>query len=195
MLHPQTIEPQKLVCPVCWLVFEAAMASACKSCGTAAPAAGWPSLPFVFRGRYQVVAQLGRGGMGAVFKAYDAQSPQQPWVALEVVQLKGDLAARRALEDAFRREGSAAAMLSEHPKVHRDLKPDNIFACRTDTGFQAKIADLGVWIDSGEAADTSLFGTGELHNKVAPADDQHCCPQEGNECRFPSKIPGRTTAG
>lgn len=217
----QSTGPQKLVCPVCWLVFEAAAAPACKACGTAAPSGGWLSLPFVFRGRYQVVAQLGRGGMGAVFRAYDSQSPQQPWVALKVVQLKGDVAARRALEDAFRREGSAAAMLSEHAKyfvgfrgsdftepaylalefvewttlkamrqevgtlppidvarlgieilrgvrwmerrrmVHRDLKPENIFAQRVEGGFRAKIADLGVWIDSGEAADTSLFGTGD----------------------------------
>ena len=45
--------------------------------------------------------------------------------------------------------------------VHRDLKPENIFAERTEGGFQVKIADLGVWIDSGESADTSLFGTGD----------------------------------
>ena len=43
--------------------------------------------------------------------------------------------------------------------VHRDLKPDNIFARRCDDGsFEVKIADLGVWVDAG-ASDKSLLGS------------------------------------
>ena len=208
-----------LLCTVCWLAFERADSPACRGCGTAQPAGGWPELPYRFRGRYRFEAQLGRGGMGAVFRAFDEQSPDRPWVAVKVAQLKGDASSRHALEEAFRREGRAAAMLSEHPRhfvgfrgsdfsspahlvmdfidwptlkalrqqhgtlsaidvarigvevlrgvrymerrrmVHRDLKPENIFAARTAAGFDAKLADFGVWVESGEAYDTSLFGT------------------------------------
>ncbi len=167
--------------------------------------------------------------MGAVFKARDNQAPDRPWVAVKVAQLKGSAAVRQMLEDAFRREGQAAGMLSQHVKyfvgfrgsdfsdpaylvldfvewptlgvmrkqlgvlspvdvaalgveivrgvrfmerrrmVHRDLKPDNIFARRTGDGFEAKIADLGVWVDSGEAYETSLFGTAETRLAGTPA--------------------------
>jgi hypothetical protein len=53
--------------------------------------------------------------------------------------------------------------------VHRDIKPENIFVNYTpsvptsaDRGsmpiFEIKIADLGVWVESGDSYDTSLFG-------------------------------------
>jgi Protein kinase domain len=203
----------KFVCSTCWLVFENGGMRACAGCGTASPPLGWPTLPYEFRERYLFVEQLGRGGQGAVFRAYDRQTSDEPWVAVKVAQVKSE-----ALKEVFRREGRAAAMLSEHPKyfvgfrgsdfsepaylvlefvpwttlrrmhalegnlhpldvarlgveilrgvrcmerramVHRDLKPDNIFAHRCgDDSFEVKIADLGVWIDSG-ASEESLLG-------------------------------------
>lgn len=203
----------KFVCATCWLVFDHSGSRACAGCGTMSPPLGWPALPFEFRERYLFVEQLGRGGQGAVFRAYDRQSAADPWVAVKVAHRRSE-----ALKEVFRREGRAAAMLSEHPQyfvgfrgsdfsdpaylvlefvpwptlkqmhalegnlhplevarlgveilrgvrcmerramVHRDLKPANIFAQRCPDGsFEVKIADLGVWIDSG-ASDESLLG-------------------------------------
>jgi len=212
---------QNPLCPSCWLLLASAALPACPSCGAAAPSGGWPRMPYVFRQRYEMVAQLGRGGMGAVFKAYDRQVPDHPWVAVKVAQLKGPPAVRQMLEEAFRREGQAAGMLSQHAKyfvgfrgsdfsdpaclvldfiewptlealrkkegmlsavdvallgveilrgvrcmerrrmVHRDLKPENIFVRRAGSGFEIKISDLGIWVDSGEAYETTLFGTAQ----------------------------------
>jgi serine/threonine protein kinase len=54
--------------------------------------------------------------MGAVFKARDTQAPEHPWVAIKVAQLKGSAVSRFLLEEAFRREGQAAGLLSQHGK-------------------------------------------------------------------------------
>jgi serine/threonine protein kinase len=50
--------------------------------------------------------------------------------------------------------------------VHRDLKPENIFARRSPDGsFEAKIADLGVWVDAGTTED-SLWNSTDVPQVV-----------------------------
>lgn len=101
----------ELVCSTCWLVFDDGGTTACPGCGTASPPLGWPPLPFEFRERYLFVEQLGRGRQGAVFRAYDRKASDEPWVAVKVARVESE-----ALKETFRREGRAAAMLSEHPQ-------------------------------------------------------------------------------
>src|SRR5262245_8660438 len=67
---------------------------------------GWPSLP-----GYQVVDELGRGGMGVVYKAW--QPSLKRYVALKMIRGAG--AAPDEIE-RFRREASLAAQL-HHPHI------------------------------------------------------------------------------
>ena len=218
--------PLQFVCPTCWYVFNNEALPACEGCGAIAPEHGFPTMPYEFW-QYLFVEQLGRGGMGAVFRAYDKRAPDRPWVAVKVAQLHGTDDDRVAKERAFAREVRAAAALSEYIKhfvgfraadyngkpaylaldfidwptlkklkaqfgtfppsdvakigaailrgirwmerkniVHRDLKPDNIFARRSPDGsYEAKIADLGVWVDAGTTEDT-LWNSAETAQVV-----------------------------
>jgi hypothetical protein len=108
--------PLKFVCSTCWLVFDDGGIRACAGCGAAKPPLGWPPMPFEFRARYLFVDQLGRGGQGAVFRAYDRQAASEPWVAVKVAKLQGEALDETFLKEMFRREGRAAAVLSEHPQ-------------------------------------------------------------------------------
>ncbi len=69
---------------------------------------------YEFRQRYVFVEQLGRGGMGAVFRAYDRHSPANPWVAIKVAQLRGGTERRELLKEVFAREARAASMFAEN---------------------------------------------------------------------------------
>ena len=54
--------------------------------------------------------------------------------------------------------------------VHRDLKPANIFARRASDGtFEAKIADLGIWVEAGTTEDSLLKVTDVPHIVGSPA--------------------------
>lgn len=218
--------PLQFVCTTCWYVFNNEALPACEGCGSIAPDDGFPTMPYEFW-QYLFVEQLGRGGMGAVFRAYDKRAPDRPWVAVKVAQLHGTNEDRIAKERAFAREVRAAAALSEYIKyfvgfraadyngkpaylaldfidwptlkklkmqlgtfppgdvakigaailrgirwmerkniVHRDLKPENIFARRSPDGsFEAKIADLGVWVDAGTTED-SLWNSADVAQVV-----------------------------
>ena len=67
-------------------------------------------MPYRFCDKYQFVELLGRGGMGAVFKAYDLQSSRE--VAVKVVQKIGSSEDRRSQVEMFENEQSASTMLS-----------------------------------------------------------------------------------
>src|SRR5436309_149742 len=73
-------------------------------------AADRAKIPRAF-GRYRLLACLGRGGMGAVFRAHDTQLDRT--VALKVPFLGADDAAAR---ERFLREARTAAAL-HHPNV------------------------------------------------------------------------------
>src|SRR5262249_57871334 len=63
--------------------------------------------------RYRVVAALGTGGMGTVYRA-EHRLMGRP-VALKVI--RGDLLGDPSLVERFRREVSSAALLSSHPHI------------------------------------------------------------------------------
>ncbi len=66
-------------------------------------------------GRYEIRGELGRGGMGVVYRAYDPTLDRE--VAIKSVRLDGvDDAARASLEERLSREAKAAAKL-QHPNI------------------------------------------------------------------------------
>lgn len=66
-------------------------------------------------GRYEIRGELGRGGMGVVYRAYDPTLDRE--VAIKSVRLDGvDEAARAQLEERLSREAKAAAKL-QHPNI------------------------------------------------------------------------------
>lgn len=66
-------------------------------------------------GRYEIRAELGRGGMGVVYRAYDPNLERE--VAIKSVRLDGvDEAALSQLEERLAREAKAAAKL-QHPNI------------------------------------------------------------------------------
>ncbi len=103
----------QFVCTECWRTFTDGSRAAC-DCERPRPAQGWTAMPYLFRNRYLFVELLGRGGMGAVFRAYDqAAGNESPWVAVKVVQQSNPETAA-LLKEMFRKEVSAAQMLSQH---------------------------------------------------------------------------------
>src|SRR5690606_572504 len=68
-------------------------------------------------GRYRIEEVIGRGGMGAVYRAVDERLGRQ--VALKVITVAGltDPAARERLRARFFREARSAAALPHHPNV------------------------------------------------------------------------------
>jgi serine/threonine protein kinase len=125
----------------------------CPTCRSARPDASWPTLPYLFRNRYWFIRKLGRGGMGAVFLAYDPQAATEEErlaaqeardvdadrsiVAIKVVQQRGprslpepqQRSQRKLLKDAFQNEIAAARMVARYRRLfvtakgHDDLDP------------------------------------------------------------------------
>lgn len=104
--------PLLFVCTECWRTFIDGSLSAC-TCEAVRPANGWAAMPYLFRGRYLFVELLGRGGMGAVFRAYDQAAKDSPWVAVKVVQ-QGRPELADNLKEMFQKEVAAAQMLAQH---------------------------------------------------------------------------------
>jgi len=97
------------VCPRCQRCTELARA-ACPDDGT--PLVPVPGLPPIVDGKYRVDAQIGRGGMGAVFRARDMRLDRD--VAIKVV--RADLLASPDARVRFRREAQVLARL-DHAAV------------------------------------------------------------------------------
>lgn len=116
---PQLATPLLFVCDECWWTFSDGSQAAC-ACERPRPAEGWPAMPYLFRGRYLFVELLGRGGMGAVFRAYDQASKDRPWVAVKVIR-KGTAELQSTLTEMFRREVAAAQMLAQHKQFFVDV--------------------------------------------------------------------------
>ena len=112
-------EPRKiqLLCTQCWTSFLGWTRQFCPTCNADRPPPGWATLPYTFRNRYLFWAPLGRGGMGAVFLAYDEQQdePEKKAVAIKVVPQSTSEHVRVRLKHMFEREAAAAAMLAQSP--------------------------------------------------------------------------------
>jgi GAF domain-containing protein len=104
----QPIEPM-MECPRCGRCDEANVERCPTDGGTMRPV---PSVPRTVDNKYRIEQLLGRGGMGAVYRARDMRLDRL--VALKVVraELLGDLEARRR----FRREAQIVARL-QHPSI------------------------------------------------------------------------------
>ncbi len=72
------------------------------------------SLPLTQLGRYRIVAELGRGAMGVVYKAEDALLNRM--VAIKTIIMSGDAGERAEYEARFYQEAKAAGGLN-HPNV------------------------------------------------------------------------------
>ena len=79
---------RRCLCPRCWEVFEQEGVSHCpdRECRLPRPPGGWPRLPYRFRDRYLFEERIGRGGMGAVFRATDPNGQEHRQVAVKVVK-------------------------------------------------------------------------------------------------------------
>ncbi len=112
-------KPRKilLLCERCWRTFSGWGKPFCPECGAERPEAGWATLPYTFRERYLFWEPVGRGGMGAVFLAYDEhqEDEDKKAVAVKVVPQSTSQGLRSKLTKMFEREACAAAMLAQSP--------------------------------------------------------------------------------
>jgi len=68
-------------------------------------------------GKYTIVREVGRGGMGAVFEALDTTLNRRVALKMLVLQLKADPDAARVDEERFLREAKLTAQLPSHPHI------------------------------------------------------------------------------
>ena len=71
----------------------------------------------VLGGRYRIEEVIGRGGMGAVYRATDERLGRRVAVKVITVAMGDDPEARRRVRARFHREARAAAALPHHPNV------------------------------------------------------------------------------
>src|SRR2546428_1298138 len=99
-----------MICPSCGAANDAA-AEVCFTCRTVLSALTQGS---IVGGRYEILSPLGRGGMGAVYRAHDRVLDET--VALKV--LRGDVASTPEMPKRFRSEIKLARRVA-HPNVCR----------------------------------------------------------------------------
>jgi serine/threonine-protein kinase len=134
-------------------------------------------------GRYRIEAELGRGGMGVVYRAIDPELDRP--VALKVIRLPPDASAelREELEKRFRREAKAAARI-RHPGVVAihdvgvtgtdlflvmELVEGESLAARLERGaFMPRAAALDLAARAAEALGAA-HRAGVVHRDVKPA--------------------------
>jgi TolB-like protein/tRNA A-37 threonylcarbamoyl transferase component Bud32/Tfp pilus assembly protein PilF len=113
-----------------------------------------------FAGRYQVIEELGRGGMGRVYKAYDTEIKEH--VALKV--LRPEIAADEGIIERFRNELRFARRVS-----HRNV-------CRMfDLGKTEDTAYITMEFVSGEDLKTLLKRVGQLPVRRTVAVAEQVC--------------------
>ena len=119
------VPPGQCLCTSCWVLFDGEGCPTCPACGELSSEDGWPTLPFTFLDRYVFLSSLGRGGVGAVFRARHvdpARGDEQ--FAVKVVQRGAQPERRRLLSQMFEREISAAALLGRSRHFVRVLGHD-----------------------------------------------------------------------
>jgi serine/threonine-protein kinase len=116
------------------------------------PMANDPQLLARFQLEAKAVAALGHPHIVAVTDFQDNQG-EPPFIVMErlVGESLGELLEREPMVDPTRAvriaEQTLSALAAAHEAglVHRDVKPDNIFLCRTDTNAEiVKLLDFGV---------------------------------------------------
>ncbi len=117
---------------------------------TALEASTDPRIGPVIGAKFEIEALLGRGGMGAVYRA--RQENLRRAVAIKVVrhELRDERATDRArVVDLVGQLLAALAAVHDEGLVHRDLEPDDVMVVRgkDDDGLRAdvlKLCDFGV---------------------------------------------------
>ena len=115
------------------------------------PMASDPQLLERFQREARAVAALGHPHIVAVTDFQDNPG-EPPFLVMErlVGESLGELLEREPMIDPLRAcriaEQTLSALAAAHDAglVHRDVKPDNIFICKTDTGEIVKLLDFGV---------------------------------------------------
>ncbi len=105
----QIVQPDMMECPRCGRCEEATVAI-CPSDGSTMKSV--PAVPRTVDNKYRLDQLLGRGGMGAVYRARDMRLDRLVAVKVVRAELLGDVEARRR----FRREAQIVARL-QHPSI------------------------------------------------------------------------------
>ena len=109
--------------------------------------------------RYEILALIGRGGMGAVYKAFDRELQRD--VALKTI--RADLASQRQILERFKREVTVCSRIT-HRNVVRVY----------DLGTAGRLRFLTMEFVDGKSLDAIIGPHGLPSEKVAPILRQIC---------------------
>lgn len=129
---PVPSQRPRFVCTHCWFVFEDDRALTCPSpegiCRNPRPEGGWSALPYRVRGNFVLQSLLGRGGMGAVFLAWNTEH-ERP-VALKVAQRLGSEKSQQQIREMFEHEARQSTFLATYPKHYVSVLSFGVEAAR-----------------------------------------------------------------